>query len=90
MQLEGVERMKITKKTPLRQRGRSEDKRQATKEAIRDVYQNGPQREVQIIPAKRDLIPEAEKKKLRGILLTLLKHGPQVKSMVLPLTRTDC
>lgn len=57
--------MKITKKTPLRQRGRSEDKRQATKEAIREVYQNGPQREVQIIPAKRDLMPEAEKKKLR-------------------------
>lgn len=57
--------MKITKKTPLRQRGRNEDKRQATKEAIREVYQNGPQREVQIIPAKRDLVPEAEKKKLR-------------------------
>lgn len=46
--------MKITKKQPLRPRGRSEDKRQSTKNAIRDAYINGPQKEVQIIPAKRD------------------------------------
>ena len=57
--------IKITKKTPLRPRGRSEEKRQATKDAIRDAYANGPPKEVQIIPAKRDLEPETEKKKLR-------------------------
>ena len=50
--------MKITKKQPLRPRGRSEDKRQSTKNVIRDAYINGPQKEVQIIPAKRDM--EAE------------------------------
>ena len=37
--------MKITKKQPLRPRGRSEDKRQSTKNAIRDAYINGPQKE---------------------------------------------
>lgn len=47
--------MKITKKQPLRPRGRSEEKRQSTKNAIRDAYINGPQKEVQIIPAKRDM-----------------------------------
>lgn len=57
--------MKITKKTPLRPRGRSDERRQSTKDAIRDAYTNGPQREVQIIPAKKDLVPEGEKKKLR-------------------------
>lgn len=57
--------MKITKKTPLRQRGRSDERRQSAKDAIRDAYANGPQREVQIIPAKKDLAPEAEKRKLR-------------------------
>ena len=30
--------MKITKKQPLRPRGRSEDKRQSTKNVIRDAY----------------------------------------------------
>ncbi len=29
------------------------------------MYANGPQKAVQIIPAKKDLIPEGEKKKLR-------------------------
>ena len=48
--------MKITKKQPLRPRGRSEEKRQSTKNAIRDAYINGPQKEVQIIPAKRDTV----------------------------------
>lgn len=57
--------MKVIEKKPLRPRGRNADKRQATKEAIRDVYANGPQKAVQIIPAKKDLIPEGEKKKLR-------------------------
>lgn len=57
--------MKITKKLPLRPRGRSEDKRQSTKNVIRDAYINGPQKEVQIIPAKRDMEAETEKKKLR-------------------------
>ena len=57
--------MKITKKNPLRPRGRSDEKRRSTKEAIREVYANGPQKEVQIIPAKKDLPSDAEKKKLR-------------------------
>ena len=57
--------MKITKKQPLRPRGRSEEKRQSTKNAIRDAYINGPQKEVQIIPAKKDMEAETEKKKLR-------------------------
>lgn len=47
--------MKITTKKPLRPRGRSDEKRQATKDAIREVYANGPQLEAQIIPAKKDL-----------------------------------
>ena len=54
--------MKITKKQPLRPRGRSEDKRQSTKNVIRDAYINGPQKEVQIIPAKRDMEAETEKR----------------------------
>lgn len=57
--------MKITKKQPLRPRGRSEEKRLSTKNIIRDAYTNGPQKEVQIIPAKRDMESETEKKKLR-------------------------
>jgi len=57
--------MKITKRTPLRPRGRSDEKKQITKDAIRDAYTNGPRREVQIIPAKKDLMPEDEKRKLR-------------------------
>lgn len=65
MQREGGDSMKVIERKPLRHRGRSEEKRQATKEAIRDVYANGPQKAVQIIPAKKDLIPEGEKKKLR-------------------------
>ena len=57
--------MKITKKQPPRPRGRSDEKRQSTKDAIREAYANGPQKEVQIIPAKKDLVTDAEKKKLR-------------------------
>ena len=57
--------MKIIKKTPLKPRGRSDEKRLSTKEAIRDAYANGPQREVQIIPAKKDLTQETEKRKPR-------------------------
>ena len=57
--------MKIIKKTPLRPRGRSDENRQAQKDAIRTAYTNGPQKEVQIIPAKRDLVTEESKKKLR-------------------------
>ena len=57
--------MKITKKKPLRPRGRSVEQRQATKDSIRDAYANGPEKPVQIIPAKKDLEPEAEKRKLR-------------------------
>jgi len=57
--------MKITKKKPLRPRGRSDEKRQSTKDAIREAYANGPQREVQIIPAKKDLAADKEQRKLR-------------------------
>ena len=57
--------MKITKKTPLRPRGRSEAKRESTKSAIRDAFANGPSREVQIIPARRDLETDEPKRKLR-------------------------
>lgn len=46
-------------------RGRSEEKRQSAKDVIRDVYANDPQKAVQIIPAKKDLMPEEEKRKLR-------------------------
>ena len=41
--------MKVIERKPLRQRGRNADKRQATKEAIRDVYANGAQKAVQIL-----------------------------------------
>ncbi len=54
--------MKITKKQPLRPRGRSDEKRKSTKDAIREAYANGPQKEVQIIPAKKDLITDTEKR----------------------------
>ena len=57
--------MKIIKKTPLKPRGRNSEMRQTTKDTIRDAYANGPQHEVQIIPAKKDIISETEKKKLR-------------------------
>ena len=57
--------MKITKKKPLRPRGRTDEKRQSAKDAIRDAYANGPQREVQIIPAKKDIADTKEEKKLR-------------------------
>lgn len=57
--------MKITTKKPLRPRGRSDEKRQSTKDVIREVYANGPQREVKIIPAKKDLATDKEQRKLR-------------------------
>lgn len=57
--------MKITTKKPLRPRGRNDEKRQSTKDAIREVYANGPQLEVQIIPAKKDLATDKEQRKLR-------------------------
>ncbi|MDO4564669.1 MAG: recombinase family protein [Clostridia bacterium] len=46
--------MKITKKLPLKPRGRTEDRKHTTRDAIREAYTNGPKLEVQIIPAKRD------------------------------------
>lgn len=66
--------MKITKKTPLRPRGRSDEKRQSTKDAIREAYANGPQKEVQIIPAKKDLATDAEKKKTPRLCLLPCQH----------------
>lgn len=57
--------MKVTERKPLRQRGRNTDKQQSARKAIQEVYANGPQKAVQIIPAKKDLMPEEEKRKLR-------------------------
>ena len=57
--------MKITTKKPLRPRGRNAEKRQATKESIKDVYANGPQMPVQIIPASKESGSDADQKKLR-------------------------
>lgn len=57
--------MKITKKTPLRPRGRSDAKRESEKSAIRDAFAKGPSREVHIIPAKKDLETNEPKRKLR-------------------------
>lgn len=57
--------MKITKKKPLRPRGRSEEKRQSNQNAIREAFANGPQREVTIIPAWKGQEVESSKKKLR-------------------------
>ncbi len=65
MVAEGGATMKITKKKPLRPRGRSDEKRQSTKDAIRSAYTDGPTREIQIIPAKKDLETPDAKKKLR-------------------------
>ena len=57
--------MKVTKKVP-KQRGRVENaQKRATREAIRSAYENGVEKEVQIIPAKKDLDANAGKKKLR-------------------------
>lgn len=56
--------MKIIKKLPIKPRGRAEQKRHIARDEIRDAYTQ-PQRDVQVIPAKRDLIPEEEKKRLR-------------------------
>lgn len=58
--------MKITKKKPLRPRGRSDEQRQSTKDAIREAYANGSSKEVQIIPARKDVEAQSGvKKKLR-------------------------
>ena len=56
--------MKIIKKLPLKPRGRVDDKKHTTREAIRDAYTNGPKLEVQIIPAKRDAAESGEPKRL--------------------------
>ena len=56
--------MKITKKIPIKPRGRAEERRHLARDAIREAYTQ-PQRDVKVIPARRDLIPEGEKKKLR-------------------------
>jgi len=57
--------MKITTKKPLQPRGRTDDKRQAVKDEIREAFLHGPKKEVQIIPAKKDIVAEGEKKRLR-------------------------
>jgi len=65
--------MKITTKKPLRPRGRSDEKRQSTKDAIREVYANGPQCEVQIILA---IIRQQKKRRGGGGDWYLLSYGP--------------
>ena len=57
--------MKVIEKKPLRKRGRNDDKKQSIKGAIQEAYTHGPQKAVQIIPAKKDLLPETERPKLR-------------------------
>lgn len=57
--------MKITKKLPLKTRGRAEEKKHSTRDAIREAYTNGPKLDVQIIPAKRDVDGRGEPKRLR-------------------------
>jgi uncharacterized protein GlcG (DUF336 family) len=44
--------MKITKKHTTKPRGRAEEKKHSTRDAIREAYTNGPKLDVQIIPAK--------------------------------------
>ena len=56
--------MKITKKIPLKPHGRAEAKKHIRQEEIREAY-TSPQREVQIIPAKRDMPSEDTPKRLR-------------------------
>lgn len=61
--------MKVIERKPRRPRGRSEEKRQSAKDAIRDVYANGPQKAVQIIPAKKGSDAGGGKKKAPGLRL---------------------
>lgn len=56
--------LKVVKKVP-KQRGKVENtQKKATREAIRDAYENGVKKEVQVIPAKRERDTN-EKRKLR-------------------------
>lgn len=57
--------MRVMKRVPTHQRGCSDDVRERTKARIREAYTNGPQHEVQIIPAKHDTEPEGLGHKLR-------------------------
>ena len=57
--------MKITKKLPLRPRGRADEKKHTTRDAIREAYINGPKLEVQVIPAKRDVDGDDAPKRTR-------------------------
>jgi site-specific DNA recombinase len=57
--------LKITKKLPLKPRGKMEDKKHSTRDAIREAYTNGPKLEVQVIPAKKDEADDGTPKKLR-------------------------
>ena len=57
--------MKITKKLPLKPRGRIEEKKHTTRDAIREAYTNGPKLEVQVIPAKRDVDGSGAPKRMR-------------------------
>ena len=56
--------MRIIKKLPIKPRGKSEQKKHIARDEIREAYTQ-PQRDVQVIPAKSETIPESEKKRLR-------------------------
>lgn len=57
--------MRIMKRVPIQQRGRSDDARERTKARIREAYKNGPQHEVQIIPAKQEEEPDGPGHRLK-------------------------
>lgn len=57
--------MEIIKKIPVKRGKRENTQKLATRKAIKDAFENGVEKEVQIIPAKRDLEAEDPNKKLR-------------------------
>lgn len=59
--------MKITKKIPIRPRGKGTNNtsNKATTAAIKKAFEEGVEKEVQIIPAKRQLVQETETRKKR-------------------------
>lgn len=58
------------------QRGRDKAKRAERKAVIRDAFVNGPQKEVQIIPATQGVEVEGIKRKLRVCAYCRVSTGP--------------
>lgn len=56
---------KIKSNLKVQQRGRDKERRAEKKAAIRDAFANGPQKEVQIIPATHGADAETETRRLR-------------------------